>query len=576
VQDEPPCLEQGWAAVAAMGCDVDDPAALLAAAELALEQARRFGDINLETKALADAGPTHVQAGRVAGGMALLDEAMALACGAADDAITAGKSACSFFTACCYATDFQRAASWANLLRQQGLIGLAPGAVVLSNHCDSVQATLLMELGRWTEAEAVLVRARADCEAITSASSWHPDIALADLRIRQDRLAEAEALLLGKDQSMQALLPTARLHLARGDHRLARAAALRGLRAVRQDRLRAVELLTLLVDAALAAGDVAAANEASARLMACAGDVPVSALQARAAAARARVLLATGAPGEAVAVLEQAVDQLDARQLLWLHATLLLELARARQRAGDAAGATLDVKAAAAALAKLDVALAPADRALLERQTPRPPGAHADRTAVLARDGGWWVASCAGVSARVQNSKGLGYLAELLAHPGTERHVLDLVDRVEGVDGGGGAGAGGGAGGVDRRTLGDAGPELDSRARAAYRHRIEELRSAASDAIADGRLEAAEAAQAEIDEIAAQLASAFGLGGRDRRAASAAERARLNVTRALRASIARLRDALPAAQVLDGRVRTGLYCAYEPAEGDEIRWIVQS
>jgi hypothetical protein len=39
------------------------------------------GTSNLETKALADAGLAHVRAGRVAEGMALLDEAMALACG---------------------------------------------------------------------------------------------------------------------------------------------------------------------------------------------------------------------------------------------------------------------------------------------------------------------------------------------------------------------------------------------------------------------------------------------------------------------------------------------------------------
>ena len=51
-----------------MGCDVDDPAELLAAAELALDRARRFGDVNLETKALADAGLAHVQAGRVGRG----------------------------------------------------------------------------------------------------------------------------------------------------------------------------------------------------------------------------------------------------------------------------------------------------------------------------------------------------------------------------------------------------------------------------------------------------------------------------------------------------------------------------
>ena len=70
VEDEPPCIEQGWVAVAAMGCDVDDPAELLADAELALDRARRFGDVNLETKALADAGLAHVQAGRIARGHA--------------------------------------------------------------------------------------------------------------------------------------------------------------------------------------------------------------------------------------------------------------------------------------------------------------------------------------------------------------------------------------------------------------------------------------------------------------------------------------------------------------------------
>ena len=86
------------------------------AADLALDRARRFGDVNLETKALADGGLAHVQAGRVAEGMALLDEAMALACGPADDAERAAKSVCSFFTACYYTADFERAGSWADLL----------------------------------------------------------------------------------------------------------------------------------------------------------------------------------------------------------------------------------------------------------------------------------------------------------------------------------------------------------------------------------------------------------------------------------------------------------------------------
>ena len=97
-----------------------------------------------------------------------------------------------------------------------------------------MQATLLVELGRWTEAEAVLTRAKADFDAVMHVPSWHPDVALADLRIRQGRLAEAEVLLLGKDQAIDGLLPAARLHLARGDNDLARAMALRGLRGSRR------------------------------------------------------------------------------------------------------------------------------------------------------------------------------------------------------------------------------------------------------------------------------------------------------------------------------------------------------
>ena len=132
-------------------------------------------------------------------------------------------------------------------------------------------------------------------------------------------------------------------------------------------------------------------------------------------------------------------------------------------------------------------------------------------------------------------------------------------------------------GGPDRRALGDAGEVLDSRARRAYRQRIEELRAECEEALAAGALERAEAVEVELDQLTAQLARAFGLGGRDRRAASAAERARLNVTRALRAALVKLAEALPeAGALLDRRIRTGTYCTYAPGDDDRIRWIVQS
>ena len=111
VEDEEPCVEQGWAAIAMIGCEVDDPDVLWERATYALERARRFGDIDLEIKALADAGLALVQAGRLVEGMEMLDESMALACaGGSNDPWALGKSVCSFYTACGYTADFERVA----------------------------------------------------------------------------------------------------------------------------------------------------------------------------------------------------------------------------------------------------------------------------------------------------------------------------------------------------------------------------------------------------------------------------------------------------------------------------------
>ena len=571
IENEPPCIEQGWVAVAALGCDVDDPLELQARAELALDRARRFGDVNLETKALADLGLARVQAGRVKEGMALLDEAMALVCGPADDVAATRKSVCSFYTACYYAADFDRAGSWTEPLRHHGVIGGSPG--FLTSHCEAVRAAALCELGRWGEAEAVLNRAIEEFETGMQMPSWHPAIALAELRIRQGRLAEAEMLLLGKDGHFQALLPAARLHLERGDYELARATAVRGLRAIGDDRVRAAELLAVLVDTELAGGDLDAAVAACKDMEARAAQLEVPALQGRTAAVRARVLAASGDVAAAIGAIEAALDQLPATGMPLLRATLLMELVRLHERAGSRAAAKVEAGRAAAALSGLDVVVAPEHAALLERHcgpaaTGNRGNGQAVRSATLSREDRCWVVACDDVRARLPDTKGLRYLAELLRSAGVERHALDLVDRVEGLDLNGPGGPR-----VDRRHLGDAGELVDARARTAYRHRIESLRAEIDEALEAGADQRAESLQAELDQLVAQLAQAFGLGGRSRRAASAAERARLNVTRALRAATARVSEELPeAGKVLDQRVRTGLYCAFEPGDTDVVRW----
>jgi hypothetical protein len=260
---------------------------------------------------------------------------------------------------------------------------------------------------------------------------------------------------------------------------------------------------------------------------------------------------------------------------------LLVDLARWRDAAGDRAAARLDARSAAALLRDLDVVTAPADQALLERlaldegavtevaraagPVPEPRLPVVGDVVEVTGDGRGWTISQGGTRARLGDSKGLRYLALLVSQPGVEHHALDLVDRVEGVAA---------SGGVDRRRLGDAGEQLDGQARAAYRLRVEELRADIDEALAIGRLESAEALQVELDALVAELSRAFGLGGRDRRAASAVERARLNVTRAVRTAIRRVADVLPeAGGALDRTVRTGTYCCYRPADG-EPRWVV--
>jgi tetratricopeptide (TPR) repeat protein len=572
IADEPDCVERGWIVLAAMGCDVDDPDDLMERADRALEIARRFGDLNLEAKALADGGLARVRLGRIADGMKLLDEAMALVCGPVDDIESASKSVCSFFTACYDSADFARASSWERAIADRDVMGSTPGGpTFLRSHCSSVRAALLCEMGRWTEAEHVYLQAIAEFEEAMGVPAWHPAIGLADLRTRQGRFVEAEALLVGRASALEALLPLARLLLARGEHVLAGATARRGLRAVGHDRLRAAELLSIEIDALVGLGDIDAARRSAAALEQVMDGLDAPAVRARVASARARVATAEERFDEAIEIVTGALEALSARDLPWRHVLLTIELADLYDRAGRTEDGAVEVALAAATLEGLDAKLPDRHRHVVERLTSpaHPEAATPGRRATteqaeLRRMRTGWQARHGDVIVPVTDSKGMRYLAELIARPGSERHALDLVDRIEGV------------GAIDRRALGDAGPAMDARARSAFRRRIEELRGDTDEALAIGNLDRAEQLQAEIDGLVGALAKAFGLGGRERPAASAAERARLNVTRALRTAIARLADALPAAgAALDRHVRTGTYCAYEPIDG-EIRWVVHS
>jgi hypothetical protein len=103
--------------------------------------------------------------------------------------------------------------------------------------------------------------------------------------------------------------------------------------------------------------------------------------------------------------------------------------------------------------------------------------------------------------------------------------------------------------------------------------RIDDLRAEIDEADRFHDGERAARAREELDAVSSELAGAVGLGGRDRRAASAAERARVSVIKAIRTAIKRIGEHDPdLGDHLARSVRTGAFCVYDPPARDRIDW----
>jgi len=203
----------------------------------------------------------------------------------------------------------------------------------------------------------------------------------------------------------------------------------------------------------------------------------------------------------------------------------------------------------------------PASSAGEPSPAPRPPTAGAVE-AVLSRNIDYWRIGYGRERFQLKDTKGLSFLHTLLRHPGREFHVLDLAGGAEPrADGG------------SRAAAGDAGDVLDPAARAAYKRRLEDLRETLEEAQSFNDLERAARAEHEIDFLTEELARAVGMGGRTRKAASTAERARVNVSRTIGAVVRKIAAGSPAlGQHLNATVRTGYFCSYTPDPRAAVSW----
>jgi tetratricopeptide (TPR) repeat protein len=182
--------------------------------------------------------------------------------------------------------------------------------------------------------------------------------------------------------------------------------------------------------------------------------------------------------------------------------------------------------------------------ALRVPEPPTPPQPGAETEVVLRRSGDMWALSRSGHDSLLRDSKGIRYLAELIAADGREVSVLELT------------GAGLEEPGTD---------VLDEAARSAYRQRLADLEEELDEAERFADPERKARLGDEREALVAELAGAVGLGGRSRRTQSSVERARKAVTNRIRDTLARIeRDDPELGAHLRASVRMGTECSYRP------------
>ena len=204
----------------------------------------------------------------------------------------------------------------------------------------------------------------------------------------------------------------------------------------------------------------------------------------------------------------------------------------------------------------------------------QPADSSSAQTGTFVRSGDQWTIAFGGTTFSLRDMKGLAYVQRLLQHPHQKFHALDLVGwNAVGV----GSETSGAEdrlpAGVSVRGLGAAGAMLDAHTKQEYRARLRDLRQELAELRKGADHERGEKVEAEIDFLEREIIRAVGLGGRDRHAGSAAERARLNVTRTIKIALQRIAERHAAlGELLETSIRTGLFSTYLPPPANPVSW----
>jgi DNA-binding NarL/FixJ family response regulator len=322
LRDEGRCVEQGWLALTRAEGALT-PEQIAVASHEALDIARELEDADLEAEALAKVGYAQVAAGDVVAGIGKLDEAMAAATGGEVAHLeTIGDVTCTAIAAFELAADWQRIERWGQVIEMW--IRQHNSAPVLG-FCNACCAELFLSSGRWNEAEGLLTQGLDVLKSSDQrARCVHPAAKLAELRLLQGRIEEAEQLLAGYEELPEAAHALASLHLARDETSVAAAVIHRRLNRSGGDSVLAAPFLALLVDVQLADGDTVGAASSTERLTAIGKRSALPRVQAAAGFAAGKVAEARGD--------EDASDRLAAAVTAFSDQGMTLDAAMARMR----------------------------------------------------------------------------------------------------------------------------------------------------------------------------------------------------------------------------------------------------
>jgi hypothetical protein len=206
------------------------------------------------------------------------------------------------------------------------------------------------------------------------------------------------------------------------------------------------------------------------------------------------------------------------------------------------------------------------------------PAFHPHEESSFIHQDDYWTIRYHGHTAFLKSTRGLQCLGCLLRTPGREFDVSELLASLLEAPVAALAAIANGRPHQDGDTfvtagLHDGSPILDAQAKAEYKRRLNELRQEQEEAEQFNDPSRATKAYDEMNAIAQHLASAIGLGGRDRKTSSAAERARCAVTKRIRQAIQKIGDAIPAlGHHLTARIKTGYFCSYNPHPDRPVAW----